>query len=488
MSQSFHSQQAQGPSTLARFQLAKFSYTTNSVNHRGPLTWNHVFGNGNLIGTFEKYMSYLPGRILFRVLDNVETIEEICITDLIREFEGQINFGQDTLRRPAFAVVVKLPCLAVKYPRGPGYIRRFQIKFSSDQDFYSALAILSEINCPFSTSNTNSVRSMSRPATALPSFGHIGPGSGIQHYPSTATEISTSNSSMHLPFRSSSITTNTSIGTPTSSMPPPCRSSSIVHSTPPGILPKLGRGQDDKLTFGGSNRHALFIYTVQLRNSMWHKSAPFGDQPSINIPPTSTNSDLGGTGGTKRPSTFMGFTGYHDVDLELPPKRELPWTKPVAKKSRPSPKEAEKAEASKKSITEDTSPKRRPSASLPQSPREKIVVLRTLKSAKGPKDVQGTSAQTTSPTSNPNQPPNQPTSTPSPTETTALPSTAYKIPVDSKSEYLPTVADLASYITATTEVRTARLEGWLCAHIGDDNFLQLCEDVEGVWQRVAFGR
>jgi hypothetical protein len=70
MHRSTYSQQPHEPTTLARFQLAKFSYTTLSINHRGPLTWSHVFGNGNLFGIFESYAALSSTRVLFRVVHN----------------------------------------------------------------------------------------------------------------------------------------------------------------------------------------------------------------------------------------------------------------------------------------------------------------------------------------------------------------------------------------------------------------------------------
>ncbi|KAL4792053.1 hypothetical protein BDV19DRAFT_392542 [Aspergillus venezuelensis] len=483
MSQFFHSRQSQGPSTLARFQLVKFSYTTNSVNHRGPLAWSHVFDNGNIIGIFEKYVSYPSGRVLFRVLNNVETLEEICITDLITEFEGRIHSNGDTSRRPAFAVVVKLPCLAVKYPQGLGLVRRFQIKFSSDQDFYSALAILSEINCPFSTSNTNSVRSMSRPATAIPSFGHMSPSPSIQRYPSFSTEISTPSGRMSLPLRSSSVTTSTSIGTPTSSMPPPHRSPSTIDGTPPADIPFLST-PSSSATICGTSRLFNNSNTNDSISTSTHR-APFGGQPSSNITPTSTDLVGGVTGGTNRPSTSMGFTGYHDIESQLPPKRELPFAAQEAKRKCPTVNKTDII-SSKVSVWDE------PSAPSSQKPKERIVVLRTTPTTTTqpqPASIP-TENRVASPTPSSHVPRDQldkATMKP-PATIKALPNTTRNNPVDTKSEYLPTVADLASYITSTTEARTARLEGWLCAHIGDDNFLQLCEDVEGVWQRVAFGR
>lgn len=87
--------------------------------------------------------------------------------------------------KPIFAVIVKLPCLAIKYPKGgmnvrvttvysyvnvsypnTKQVRRFQIKFASDQDYYTTLAILSNINCPFSESNVGPPQPVRRPTTS----------------------------------------------------------------------------------------------------------------------------------------------------------------------------------------------------------------------------------------------------------------------------------------------------------------------------------
>lgn len=57
-------------------------------------------------------------------------------------------------------------------------------------------------------------------------------------------------------------------------------------------------------------------------------------------------------------------------------------------------------------------------------------------------------------------------------------------PQQQQSNIIP---DLTSYISAPTTERIARLENWICEHIQDDDFLRLCQDVEGVWKRVAFG-
>lgn len=46
---------------------------------------------------------------------------------------------------------------------------------------------------------------------------------------------------------------------------------------------------------------------------------------------------------------------------------------------------------------------------------------------------------------------------------------------------------LALYVSRPTPERTAFLENWMCELIEDDNFMTLCQDVEGTWRRFAFG-
>lgn len=50
------------------------------------------------------------------------------------------------------------------------------------------------------------------------------------------------------------------------------------------------------------------------------------------------------------------------------------------------------------------------------------------------------------------------------------------------------IADLTSYISDSKAERIARLETWICSQIQNDDFISLAEDVEGLWQRFAFGK
>ncbi|KOS43344.1 hypothetical protein ACN38_g5731 [Penicillium nordicum] len=52
----------------------------------------------------------------------------------------------------------------------------------------------------------------------------------------------------------------------------------------------------------------------------------------------------------------------------------------------------------------------------------------------------------------------------------------------------PTEDHLAQYLSSPTADRIAFLENWMCELIDDDSFMTLCEDVDGTWRRFAFGQ
>lgn len=132
---------------------------------------------------------------------------------------------------------------------------------------------------------------------------------------------------------------------------------------------------------------------------------------------------------------------YHDpqtLNQILPPKRDLPFTKPAAKRPRKD--------------TTDTDP----NTPIPttQGPRRSLTAF--------PRGI--------------SRPGISPVITPGPSQSTPGPGSGPNL-----------ATDLHAYAFSPTETRTARLETWLCEHIQDEDFLRLCRDVEGVWQRVAFG-
>lgn len=48
-------------------------------------------------------------------------------------------------------------------------------------------------------------------------------------------------------------------------------------------------------------------------------------------------------------------------------------------------------------------------------------------------------------------------------------------------------SDLSAYLSTPNAERTALVESWVCSQLENDAFLALCQDVEGVWRRIAFG-
>jgi hypothetical protein len=93
-------QQPQEATTLACLPLAKFSHTTTSINHRGPLNWSHVFGNGDIIGIFERVSmtAPLPSRVLLKILrdrDILVCVEATYIVGGVADDKPTTNPGAD---------------------------------------------------------------------------------------------------------------------------------------------------------------------------------------------------------------------------------------------------------------------------------------------------------------------------------------------------------------------------------------------------------
>ena len=70
------SQTSPDSTQLARLVLAKFSHTHSSINHNGPLNWNHLMGNGDLVGIFEKGSKNGPEimKVMLRVFQDEELL------------------------------------------------------------------------------------------------------------------------------------------------------------------------------------------------------------------------------------------------------------------------------------------------------------------------------------------------------------------------------------------------------------------------------
>ncbi|EFE44686.1 hypothetical protein TRV_00536 [Trichophyton verrucosum HKI 0517] len=47
--------------------------------------------------------------------------------------------------------------------------------------------------------------------------------------------------------------------------------------------------------------------------------------------------------------------------------------------------------------------------------------------------------------------------------------------------------DLSSYASRPNAERSDLIESWVCQQLQNDSFITLCQDMEGVWKRLAFG-
>ncbi|KAL2857948.1 hypothetical protein BJY01DRAFT_242023 [Aspergillus pseudoustus] len=400
---------SQGSTTLGRFQLAKFSYAINSKNSKGPFTWSHVYGNNELIGRFERYASPLSGKILFKIIRNDAILEEVNLTEIARALESQ---SQSNAAASTISLVVRRPCLAIKFPLSDDRSYRFQIMFSSDGDYCSVLAILNEINCQFTEMRTTS--------------GHQSNRLGLSHL-STRNDLSSSSENF----------------TPSVSMTRPYTSNPAISSISNRSLPS---SSSSSVTLAGSNR----TFSTYGNNAPLTAATTI---PEVAMPPLNNWSKELPT----RP--FTAIVQRNDEDLDLPPIRHLPFSKPAQKRIR---KESEPADATPSKIPR-TEPGSTPRTTKSQVNRARPGITPSASAINYIEDHT-----------------NHATTTSVGTQTDFEPS--------SVSDTRSTVAGLTKSLSYTGKDELAKLEETICNLINDDEFMQLCIALQGTWRRVAVGK
>ena len=77
--------QSSFPAQVHHFTIAKFSHTTTLIDHVGPLTWNHVTGNGELHCIFEKIAdpSLVSSSLTQKVLRGNDMLVRSLPTELV---------------------------------------------------------------------------------------------------------------------------------------------------------------------------------------------------------------------------------------------------------------------------------------------------------------------------------------------------------------------------------------------------------------------
>ncbi|KPI39986.1 uncharacterized protein AB675_11442 [Cyphellophora attinorum] len=126
--------------------LQKFSSAVILRDSNGPLPWTHLASRGELFAIFDTVRHVRSDGTIqdakrFKILRDPDVLEDIDLQILASETKRAINMAKDASdhnRDHNVAVIKKVPVIAVKYPVPGGQVKRFQIRFSEDADFYEA--------------------------------------------------------------------------------------------------------------------------------------------------------------------------------------------------------------------------------------------------------------------------------------------------------------------------------------------------------------
>ncbi|KAK5050623.1 hypothetical protein LTR84_003905 [Exophiala bonariae] len=133
--------------------LNKFSYATVSSEHIAPIPWIHLSSKSGLFAIFEASPTQLENgqlenRQKLKVLRDPEVMEDIDLHLLSLEAHRSMDITSKSPNEAQVTIMVKLPNIAIKYPMTNGQIRRFQMRFASNEYFYDAMKLLSRANVP----------------------------------------------------------------------------------------------------------------------------------------------------------------------------------------------------------------------------------------------------------------------------------------------------------------------------------------------------
>ncbi|CAG8932179.1 unnamed protein product [Penicillium salamii] len=413
-----HLQPAVLPQVI-HFTATKFSHTNTLVDHVGPLNWIHIIG-GDLHCVFEKLVDVgsTPSRLILKVLRGDVMLEQVDLVCLARNMPMPAQLTPTT--KSKFAVVVKLPCIAVKYPYNDTHstnpqIRRFQIKFATERDYLMALALLSESNCPITESNA------SIPATRhAPSVSSWTSGNMSSITPAAVNTATNAHASSGFRFGAGMIASGGT--TPLRASSP---ASTVSYAPRCGPLPPT------------IFRPTLNMQPVAVGKPL-QEPLPIQDMSysSQEFP----NSQL---------STVSAIHDIDQLNQMLPPKRNLPFTKPTAKRPLPA----------NGILQKQTHQEEIPASSQPPQP-----AIEPAFSGFPESQSQNLSQVASQPTEKQNHEP--------------------------RPRPAPFVADdqIIEYLASPTPERLVFLENWMCELLEDDNFMTLCQDVEGTWRRFALGQ
>ncbi|CEO60629.1 hypothetical protein PMG11_05246 [Penicillium brasilianum] len=431
--------------------LSRFSHTVTTVNSHARLVWTHVNGDGDLFSQIAKSVGSELSRssLILKVIHNGKILEQL---DLGQHVGGGIkeprSSQNDAGSKPAFAVMVKLPCIAIKYLQDEIHLRRFQVRFARDSDYYTALSMISSINCPLADGTL--------PSSRLPTTAQM---ANNPPHPMITPESNTSGPFNHM--------ARTASGFETLASNAPSTSSTKVYQPVVGAL-----------------QNSMTMQSLGAVNETTFKRGLLGIKPQS------------GAATTQRvPSRQSTGPIYHDKELNqiLPPKRDLPFLKPKSKMSRA---DTSSLRSSQQVIPESSYPDPIPEpmeSSMSDSQSQQLIQTQPYPEAMETMEPSQISShvQPTLPYPGANTQTQQPVPEPLAAGSTKgfqddghVNATNVQA---SGSAARSTEEQLSMYLKSPTPARTAFLSTWMCELIQDDDFVTLCEDVEGTWRRFAFG-
>ncbi|KAM5443754.1 hypothetical protein MferCBS31731_000998 [Microsporum ferrugineum] len=448
-------QQSNGPGETLTLPILKFSYTTTSADRVAPLAWTHLSGGSDLLALFstvrirDEASKWTRESWLMKVMKGHEVLEELDL-GLLAQRGSSMPMGDV---KALVAVIVKSPCLAIRYPSGINQIRRFQVKFASVADYHHAIAVLKAAKCPI-TEPPATIAQPSSYTTSTAGSGYAG--TDCRNVPPTPESIITP-SCYYTDGLSTRPASSTFVETRPSSM-----ESSMTLPSLPSARPSLGIAQS----------HFQ-------KPSQTHAQAQADSNP--------------------RPSTAPTFLTSESLSQLLPPRRELPFAKKrPAERSPPGGPNPRKVNK----VGQGRGGKHQACAATADS------VARTAHTSVAGPSVQNSSHELVrGKESGKEQEPGcevpgslllPPSISPQKrgggehrveNNTTTITDAPVVENISPRStDLLPfTREDLSSYASHPTAERSDLIESWVCQQLQNDSFITLCQDMEGVWKRLAFG-
>ncbi|RMZ84581.1 hypothetical protein DV737_g1176, partial [Chaetothyriales sp. CBS 132003] len=121
------------------------------MNSVAPVPWIHITNTVSLVAFFETRRSLsvqgdIQEKSIFKVLKDPEIMEELDLQALARESQLAVERWNDAIQHGKdqnVAVITRAPVIAIKYPLNEREVRRFQIRFQSDEHYYEAMKLFS---------------------------------------------------------------------------------------------------------------------------------------------------------------------------------------------------------------------------------------------------------------------------------------------------------------------------------------------------------